>query len=183
VLVDEAAAVARHPFERIAGQAFVGFSLPDETLKVVVACLSRRRHDVLRRLLEFGPCGRRRAAMALQEVLAIIEESGVDEERRGDQAPVHGIIGDQRRKVLVDGLFSQPRLQIDKMIGQHSGPGHIDLKHVDILRSGCEESEIEGETLFRIRRRRRQPNLVSGPLRPGLGSRLAELRLDPEGGA
>src|SRR3546814_18381632 len=66
-------------FQRIAGQALVGAALPDKALQIRVARRPLRRHDCPGGLRQLAPGLRHGAAVLLQQVLAVIEQTGIDE--------------------------------------------------------------------------------------------------------
>ena len=145
---DDAAAVGNLPLQRVAGQTLVGRALPDEAPEVGVlgalGFLNGRRH-----LLQLGP-GRRRGieAMLLEQVGAVVEDSGVGVPGDADEFAVHRVVVDDAIEVL--GALPADRLgEIDGVGRQNARPDDVDHHGVDVGGLCSKELLVLGQTLGR----------------------------------
>src|SRR5690606_32410037 len=90
-LDDLAATIRLDPFERVAGQSFIGIALPDEAPDVLRTGLALLVLDLLRGHRELVPGLWRLLAVFLEQVLTVVERRRVGEERHGDELAVHGL--------------------------------------------------------------------------------------------
>ena len=123
--------MARHPFQGIAGQALVGPALPDKSPHFVVAGGALGVLDSLRRFRQFPPGFRRLRAILRQQILAVIEQAGVDEPGHGDQFAVEGVVLHQGGKMLFFDTVGVG-FEIDEVLAQNTRPDDVDLEHIDI---------------------------------------------------
>ncbi len=145
-LDDAAAAVGVLPLQRVAGQTLVGVALPDEAAEArVVGALAVL--DRLSLLLELGP-GLRRVleAVLLEEIAAVVEETGVGVPRHADQRAVDRVVFDDCREVQRRQLRER-RVEIDGVLGHDARPDDVDLIDVVVRRLGAELLVVDGQAV------------------------------------
>ena len=168
-LVDDlAAAEAGDPFERVAGQAFIGLGLEHEALEVGRAGLALAFHDLLRGGGQLVPGLGRLQAVLLEQVLAVEQQAGVGEPGHAQQLAVDGVVGHDGREVLGLGALAV-LLQVDQVVLDDAGPDHVDHDHVDVGRLGGELLAQQGQVVGGAGRRGVQLDRVAVLLAPLLG--------------
>ncbi len=181
-LDDGAATMARHPFQRIAGQAFVGTALPDVAPHPVVAGGTLAVLDQARAGSELVPGGRHRLPVFLQQIAAIEQQAGVGEPGHRHQPALAAVVGNETRKVLRLSAFGV-RPQVEQVAAQQARPDHVHLQHVDLVRARREQLLVQRQPFAGVVGRRDDLQRVAGFLRPGFGSALAEFTLLADAGA
>ena len=120
-----------HPFQRVTGQALIGAALPDEPLKILPAGLAFAFLNGGRRLGELIPGGGGRKFVFFQQVLAVVEQPDRREPGHGHQATLHGVVGDDGRKMLLH-LVLGIRREVQQMLADDAGPDHVHHHHVHV---------------------------------------------------
>ncbi len=179
---DGAAALARQPFERIAGQSLVGASLPHESPQPRCPRRALGALDARRRVGELRPGSRHRKAMARQQVAAVIQQPHIDEPGQRDQAAAHEVVGDELREELA-AHGCRVGAQIDQVPGEDSGPDDVDLEDIEIRRAGGQQLLVERETLRAGVGRGHELHRVAGARRPVHCALAADLELAADGAA
>src|SRR5262249_46208437 len=148
-----------------------------------VAGLALRIPDPLGCRLEVGPLLGHACAVAVEEILAIVEQSSIDEPRHSYELAIDRVIVDDGRELLLLQPLWQIGIQVDQMRGEQARPDDVDLEYIDIRGLRRQDLQVEGEAICRRVRRRDELYLIAGLLGPSLGAGLAELVFDAEGTA
>lgn len=159
---DGAAVFCGLPFEGVAGEAFVGAALPDESPEVGVAAGAFGILDGGGHGGEFVPGGRGLGVTVfVEKVGSVVEQGEIDIPGDGEEAAIDGVVADDCGRE-VGGLGGEGVGKIEEMILEHGRPNDVNLIDVDIRRAGTEVLKVLGKALGGTRRTADEADMVSG---------------------
>src|SRR5262249_2290953 len=126
---------------------------------------------------EVGPLIGNLRAMLLEQILAVVEQTGIDEPGHRDQMAIDGVIVDDRWEMLCLHLRRHKRREVEEVRCHQSWPDDVDLEYVDIGRLRRHHLEVEREAIGGGIGCRDEPDLVPCFLCPRLRAALAQLIL------
>jgi len=174
--------MAGDPFQRIAGQAFIGPALPDITPHPVVAGCALGILDLARRKAQLVPGFRHVELVFAQQILAVEQQPGVGKPWHRDQPPADCVVRDEALEVLLFGPAGVAA-QVKQVVAQQPRPDHIDLQHVDPVRSCRQQLLVQRKALARIVGGCDDLHRVAGLVRPGGCRGLAKCQFLADAGA